>query len=331
MTIGIEADDKLLLVTGDVHLYSDDRDIASQWASKYIRSNPAVAWILGKYVEADRPNSNKQLWSLEDLQGTHAFIQNSPLNILHRPRYIVGAFAGAEVVYPTVEGAADESAHPYVEALAAFWKYYFPHEMKVVEAAYNAGQLAFSMECVAKTMTCAGEQGCGQEFAYAGPSSTTYCDHLNQGLSNKAMKEPLWLGGGLILPPARPGWKDAKVSEIGMDMQLADFVYAALQEEIPEGNPSIWEMEMIQVLARWQKLKKKKRSSAREFDTETRKKMAKEKTALPDGSFPIKNAEDLRNAIKLAGNAKNPAAARAHIKRRAKAMGMEHMIPDSWK
>lgn len=70
--------------------------------------------------------------------------------------------------------------------------------------------------------------------------------------------------------------------------------------------------------------------AARKFSTKQRKQMAGNQ-AMPDGSFPIKNAEDLKNAIKLAGNAKNPGAARAHIIRRAKALGLSNLIPDSWK
>jgi len=258
MTIGIESEGKLLLITGDVHLYTEDRDVASKWASKYIHKNPALAWIIGRYAEADQANSNKQMWSLADVQATHGLIQNSPLNILHRPHHIVGSFVGTEVVYPTVDGAGDDSGHPYIEALAAFWKYYFPQELKVVEAAYNAGQLAYSMECVAEAVSCDGPDGCGVEFTYAGPQSKTYCAHLNDGISDKKMKNPLWLGGALIMPPSQPGWKDAKVSDMAHDIELADFVYASLQEEVPAGNPKVWEMQMLQILAQYGKKKKKK-------------------------------------------------------------------------
>lgn len=73
------------------------------------------------------------------------------------------------------------------------------------------------------------------------------------------------------------------------------------------------------------------REEARKFSADQRKKMADKGTAKGDGSFPISNAEDLANAIRLAGNAKDPAAARRHIIRRAKALGLYDRIPDSWK
>lgn len=68
-----------------------------------------------------------------------------------------------------------------------------------------------------------------------------------------------------------------------------------------------------------------------DFTEKERKSLAKKKEALPDGSFPIRNTSDLKNAIRLAGNAKNPERARRWIKKRAKSLGDESMIPDTWK
>ena len=68
----------------------------------------------------------------------------------------------------------------------------------------------------------------------------------------------------------------------------------------------------------------------RDFSAADRKDSAKDGTAMPDGSFPIKSEEDLHNAIRLAGNAKDPAKAQAHIKARAEAMGMSSALPDTW-
>jgi hypothetical protein len=52
---------------------------------------------------------------------------------------------------------------------------------------------------------------------------------------------------------------------------------------------------------------------------------------MPDGSFPITNGDELDSAIRLAGNADDPPAARRHIMRRAKDLGLENRIPDTWK
>lgn len=68
----------------------------------------------------------------------------------------------------------------------------------------------------------------------------------------------------------------------------------------------------------------------RQIDTATRKKMADAGQAMPDGSFPIANEQDLRNAIQAIGRAKDPDAVKAHIKKRARALGKEGLIPESW-
>lgn len=69
----------------------------------------------------------------------------------------------------------------------------------------------------------------------------------------------------------------------------------------------------------------------RDVSTAERDRLADQGAAMPDGSFPIANVSDLRNAIRAIGRAKDPAAAKAHIKRRAKALGKENLIPDGWK
>lgn len=68
-----------------------------------------------------------------------------------------------------------------------------------------------------------------------------------------------------------------------------------------------------------------------DFNAAQRRRMAAEDVAMPDGSFPIRNRSDLSNAIQSIGRAKNPAAAKAHIKRRARALGLTDMLPDMWK
>ena len=66
-----------------------------------------------------------------------------------------------------------------------------------------------------------------------------------------------------------------------------------------------------------------------EYDTEARKKMAEKGFALADGSFPIANLEDLKNAIQAYGRAKDQAKAAKFIVKRAKALGAEDLVPDT--
>jgi hypothetical protein len=68
----------------------------------------------------------------------------------------------------------------------------------------------------------------------------------------------------------------------------------------------------------------------RAFTEDMRTQMAEEGKALPDGSFPISNVEDLKNAISAYGRAGDKEAAKKHIMKQAKALGQEKLIPANW-
>lgn len=68
----------------------------------------------------------------------------------------------------------------------------------------------------------------------------------------------------------------------------------------------------------------------RQFTTEQRDKLAGSGAALPDGSFPIVSKQDLLNAVKAIGRASDPAKAKAHIIKRAKALGLTKELPEDW-
>lgn len=62
-----------------------------------------------------------------------------------------------------------------------------------------------------------------------------------------------------------------------------------------------------------------------------RRKAAASGAAMPDGSYPIKTKSDLRKAIKAVGRGNaDHSAIRKHIMRRAKALGLEAMVPENW-
>ena len=64
-----------------------------------------------------------------------------------------------------------------------------------------------------------------------------------------------------------------------------------------------------------------------------RKKLAEQGKALPNGSFPIRNVSDLRNAVQAYGRAKvgSRALVRRHIVKRAKALNRPDLVPQDWK
>lgn len=68
----------------------------------------------------------------------------------------------------------------------------------------------------------------------------------------------------------------------------------------------------------------------RAYSEESRMEMAKRGMAMDDGSYPIKDVADLRNAIQAYGRAKDKEATKAHIIKRAMALGAEDLIPENW-
>lgn len=68
----------------------------------------------------------------------------------------------------------------------------------------------------------------------------------------------------------------------------------------------------------------------RTFTQDQRDKLAASGAAMKDGSYPIENRADLENAIRAFGRAKNKAAVKKHILKRAKALKAEDLIPDDW-
>ena len=66
------------------------------------------------------------------------------------------------------------------------------------------------------------------------------------------------------------------------------------------------------------------------FTQEKRKELAKRGLAMPDGGYPIRNRSDLLNAIKAYGRGTNKPEVKRWIKKRAKDLRAEHLLPDNW-
>lgn len=66
------------------------------------------------------------------------------------------------------------------------------------------------------------------------------------------------------------------------------------------------------------------------FSTDQRKALASKGKAMSDGSFPITDSEDVSNAVHDWGRAGSKASVKAHIVRRAKALGATDQLPDDW-
>lgn len=222
------------------YVLDEDREMAdASWASQYIKPNKAFKWILGRYVEADNANRNRQYWTAGDLQLKHPTVKYAPLNMLHQQNHIVGAYVASEMLYPTDE-AAEGNDFAHVEALAAFWKYYFPGELAMVEKAHAEGSLFYSMECVGETVTF--RDGMNEEtFPYRGPQDESYGAWNENANAIKQLDNPHFLGGALILPPASPGWANANIKELSAYVEKhqaeTEMVYNGVKEQANHLTP----------------------------------------------------------------------------------------------
>lgn len=73
-------------------------------------------------------------------------------------------------------------------------------------------------------------------------------------------------------------------------------------------------------------------SDLADYSPDTREAYARKGWAMPDGSFPIANAGDLKNAVRAYGRAASGdrAKVRRHIMKRARGLGRADIIPTSW-
>lgn len=76
----------------------------------------------------------------------------------------------------------------------------------------------------------------------------------------------------------------------------------------------------------------KKANNKTYFSHTERKDLAKKGEAMLNGKYPIRNSQDLKDAIKLVGASDMPESkVKAWIKKRAKELGLENELPDDWK
>ncbi len=210
-------------------------------------NHPMMTWVQGRYVGGDEPNRNGAMWSAGDLQMALPTVNHGPLNWLHESRHIVGSIVDAKFVAGDPHSADIGEYRPFIASLAGIWNWEWPDEAEVVKMASETGKLYQSMECIAEQIACIGPNGCGQTYDYAAYSHGESCEHLQQRVSDRQLIKPTFLGAGVIVPPARPGWAFA-------DMQVMRQAakYAETASEQVGGTWGMtdedWEAAMAQIL-----------------------------------------------------------------------------------
>jgi hypothetical protein len=73
-------------------------------------------------------------------------------------------------------------------------------------------------------------------------------------------------------------------------------------------------------------------TATEKYDAAHRREMAASGEAMPDGSYPVADADDLHHAIRAVGRGRLDShdAIRRHIIARAHALGMDNAIPADW-
>lgn len=113
---------------------------------------------------------------------------------------------------------------------------------------------------------------------------------------------------------------------------LKDAIRLVGSSDMPKSEVKVWIEKRAKELGLTEHLPESwKEIEKSHFSEEERKELAEEGEAMPDGKFPIRNASDLRNAIRLSGSSDLPKSeVIAWIKKRAKELGLENELPESW-
>lgn len=253
-TLILERPDRLIFT--NVASLVKPSDMAEELADKEWEigeASPFVKWIAGDFVEADKPNENAQYWTKGDLEIAEYTIRYAPLNMLHRQRTPVGFFAATRKV-DLLRDSAAVTGTMKIQTLAGMWSHLFPHESNLIDAASDANSLFFSMECRGSHLRCAGNDGCGGEFEYA--KIEDHCDHLKNRTSVRHIVNPVFRGGALIIPPTKPGWKNAYASVVSDAVKdeackWAEQTELSFQQANAAGSDlsaSAWEQLMAMIL-----------------------------------------------------------------------------------
>lgn len=232
-------------------------DLAAATNFEIEKASPFLKWIVGDFVEADNANSNTQFWTKDDLALGEYSIKYSPLNMLHKQTTPVGFFLSTRTIdltNPGNDAAAQGTAK--IEALSAMWSHVFPFESALVDQADEMGALFYSMECRGTHIHCAGPDGCDKTFDYMAVED--HCQHLKERSSIRHIVNPTFRGGALIIPPTKPGWKEAS-ARVLEDAQIREQAakYAQLTETSfnqvnstgADLSPAAWEALMGQIVS----------------------------------------------------------------------------------
>lgn len=113
-----------------------------------------------------------------------------------------------------------------------------------------------------------------------------------------------------VSPPLAKAHTMKRAVELGLEDLIPDLWLQEAEEEKSEESADVEEKRFV--------------------SSEDRESFSKRGWALPDGSFPIANETDLRAAIHAVGRAKDIDKAKAHIRKRARELGLESLLGEGF-
>lgn len=146
--------------------------------------------------------------------------------------------------------------------------------------------------------------------------------HVATAGQTKPLAQPFSVGGSLLQYPGDPSgnaadWINCRCTLLySSDPALELAASAEDESEIP------WEVDMTAM--------EHDAVTAATFTAKERERLAEEGVAMPDGSFPIRNRSDLKNAIASIGRAADYEKAKRHIVKRARDLNALEMLPEDW-
>lgn len=117
---------------------------------------------------------------------------------------------------------------------------------------------------------------------------------------------------------------------MAVETPLAADPWYRLKEAVEDRKAAIGSDEWTRAYARERVLRRQ--LEERQVSTKERSTLEAKGHAMKGGRYPIKHGGDLDAAVKAFGRGNPPdkEAIKAHIKKRAKDLGLEHKLPDSW-
>lgn len=242
-------------IGGRLSLIGEKDDVEMQaWAERIVTVDPNFRWLVGNFIESERANQNGHIFPLPELRSGVPTLQYKALNMLHMEQYVLGTFAAGQLVKPDgtelkADEEPEEAQFPILESLAAMWVRRFPEEFLAIRGAHAEGALFYSHETVPSEVSC---PDCGLRAKFDGLTSDNYCAHMDGITKPKIVHDPVFSGGAVVIPPARPGWNRADMKQISALIAAkpdrAESLYNGIMADLPNLDAKTWEDLMARIL-----------------------------------------------------------------------------------